>query len=80
MGFLDSTHMYTHTHYLHIRMFLCVHVSMATVASYAPSTLSYNATVVVTVFYPTGPGLHTKDRRQNYERSRIKKPNTVASY
>ena len=62
VGFLDSTHVYTHTQYLHtrvthtqylhLRVFTCVHACMANVASYLPFSLSYNATVLVTLFFP----------------------------
>ena len=59
--------MYTHTQYLHMRVhayavftlvcvFTCVHACMANVASmlasYLPFSISYNATVLVTLFFP----------------------------
>ena len=65
VGFLGSTHMYTHTQFLHTRVhahavfiltcvFTHVHACMANVtsmlASYLPT--SYHATVLVTLFFP----------------------------
>ena len=40
--------------YLHTRVFLhvCMLVCMDTIASYLPFSLSYNATVLVTLFFP----------------------------
>ena len=55
MGFLGSTRMYTHTQYSHTRFFTRVHVCMDNVAnqlaSYLSFSLSYNATVLVTLFF-----------------------------
>ena len=58
MGFLDSTSVYTHTQYLHTRtcVFTRVHACMVNVASLVASyllySLSYNATVLVTLLFP----------------------------
>ena len=58
VGFLGSTRMYMHTQYLHSHVFTCVHAyaCMTNVASmltsYLPTSLSYNATVLVTLFFP----------------------------
>ena len=76
VGFLDSTRLYTYTQYLHTRVFL--HDG---VASYLPFSLSYNATVLVTLFFPyralaAHQGVEDKIRGG----SGINKPNTVASY
>ena len=60
MGFLYSTHVYTYMQYLHTRVFTRVHACIATVASYLTFSLSYNATVLVTLLFPTGPWMHTK--------------------
>ena len=47
-----SRHVYTHTHYLHTRVFTRVHACMDNVASYLPFSPSNNATVLVTLFFP----------------------------
>ena len=67
MGFLDSIRVCTHTQYVHTRVYahsvftlVCVftrvHACMANVASllasYLPFSLNYNATILVTVFFP----------------------------
>ena len=63
-----------YTQYLHTRVFLHDNV-----ASYLPFSLSYNATVLVTLFFPyralaAHQGVEDKIRG----RSGINKPNTVA--
>ena len=52
MGFLDSTHMYMHMQYLHTHVFICVHACMVNVVSYLPFSLSNDATILVTLFFP----------------------------
>ena len=67
VGFLASTYTYTHTQFLHTHVhahtvftLTCVvtrvHTCMANVASmltsYLPTSLSYNATFLVTLFFP----------------------------
>ena len=63
MGFLDSTSVCTHKQYLcthvhadaifaHACVFTRVHACIADVASSLPFSLSYNATILVTLFFP----------------------------
>ena len=61
MGFLGGTRMYTHTQFctrsIYTRMCfytcacLCGNVT-SMLASYLPTSLSYNATILVTLFFP----------------------------
>ena len=76
MGFLDSTHVYTYTQYLHTCVFL-----HGNVASYLPFSLSYNATLLVTLFFPyRALAEHQGVKSEIRGGSGINKPNTVASY
>ena len=52
VGFLDSTRMYMHMQYLHTHVFICVHACMVNVVSYLPFSLSNDATILVTLFFP----------------------------
>ena len=56
-GFLRyQTHVYTHAVFTLTSVFTCVHPCVANVvselASYVPFSLSYNATILVTLFFP----------------------------
>ena len=76
MGFLDSTRVYTYTQYLHTRVFLHDNV-----ASCLPFSLSYNTTVLVTLFFPyKALAAHQGVEDEIRGGSGINKPNTVASY
>ena len=62
--------------YLHTRVFL-----RDNVASYLPFSLSYNATVLVTLFFPyRALAAHQGVEDEIRGGSGISKPNTVASY
>ena len=52
VGFLDTTSVYMHMQYLYMLFFTRVHTCMANVASYLPFHFSYNATILVTLFFP----------------------------
>ena len=70
--------MYTYMQYLHTRVFLHDNVH---VASYLPFSLSYNATVLVTLFFPyRALAAHQGVKDEIRGGSGINKPNTVASY
>ena len=79
MGFLDSTRVYTYTQYLHTRVFL--HNNVASwLASYLSFSLSYNATVLVTLFFPyRALAAHQGVEDEIRGGSGINKPNTVAT-
>ena len=51
VGYRDSTHVYMHTKYLHMHMFLHVYMLVANVASYLTFSLSYNGTIFITLFF-----------------------------
>ena len=56
LGFLDSTQVCTHAVFTHVCVLTHVQACMGNVtnwlASYLPFSLSYNATILVTVFLP----------------------------
>ena len=80
MDFLDSTRVYTYTQYLYNCVLL--HDNVASLpASYLPFSLSYNATVLVTLFFPyRALAAHQGVEDEIRGGSGINKPNTVASY
>ena len=74
---------FAHTIFTHAHVFTCVHAYMATVAvssSYLPFSLSYNATIAVTLFflYRAWAAPQRLEYKIAEEVCRIKKPNTVA--
>ena len=60
-------------------VFTCVHAYMATVASYLLFILSYNATVVVTLFFPYSASAAAHQGAED-EVAEDVESNTIASY